>query len=316
MLLFMFACKVDGFLEIIFSCTFISLSVGITLTEFFRKKKFYDTLISNVNELDKAYLVLETLECPNFYEGKLLYQNLYEINKSMNENVHSLKRQVDDFKEYIEMWIHEVKIPISSLMLLSHNHKDKYDKKSIQLMLRIEDYVEQVLYYVRAENVEKDYFIKKTFLSKVVSNVALKNKDDLLENEVEFLTDNLNIYVLSDSKWLEFILNQLINNSIKYRDNSKKSYIKIWAEDSESKTKLYIEDNGLGIDSNDLPRVFDKAFTGANGRIHSQSTGMGLFIVKSLVSKLGHVIEIESKSGEYTKVILSFSKNTFYDVAK
>lgn len=312
----MFACKVDGFLIVIFSSIFIGLSVGITLSEFFRKKKFYDVLISNVDKLDKAYLVLETLECPNFYEGKLLYQTLYEINKSMNENVHSLKRQVADFKEYIEMWIHEVKIPISSLMLLAHNHKDKYDKKSIQIMMRIEDYVEQVLYYVRAENVEKDYFIKKTLLSKVVSNVALKNKDDLLENEIEFLADNLNIYVLSDSKWLEFILNQVINNSIKYKDKGKKSYIKIWAEESESKTKLYIEDNGLGIDSNDLPRVFDKAFTGKNGRMHSKSTGMGLFIVKSLASKLGHVIEIESESGEYTKVVLSFSKNNFYDVVK
>ncbi len=125
------------------------------LIDYFRKAKFYKDLLGNIDNLKKAYLVLETLTKPNFYEGELLYQALYEINKSMAEEVAFLESQTQDFKEYIEMWIHEVKIPISSLILMAHNHSDQFDKKSIEQIRRIEDYVDQVLYYVRSENAEK-----------------------------------------------------------------------------------------------------------------------------------------------------------------
>ena len=285
------------------------------LIDYTRKNKFYKDLLGNIEALDKAYLVLETLSKPNFYEGELLYQALYEINKSMNECVKSLELQTQDFKEYIEMWIHEVKIPISSLVLMAHNHSDKFDKKTIEQIRRIENYVDQVLYYVRSENAEKDYLIKETKLNKVISSVALKNKDDLLENKIDLIVDNLDINVNTDSKWLEFILNQIVNNSIKYH-NKNNSYIKIYTKNNKDIIKLIIEDNGIGIDSSDLPKVFNKTFTGHNGRGPAKSTGMGLFIAKNLCTKLGHKISIESKRNEYTKVIISFYNNNFYKVTK
>lgn len=285
------------------------------LIDYTRKNKFYKDLLGNIEALDKAYLVLETLSKPNFYEGELLYQALYEINKSMNECVKSLELQTQDFKEYIEMWIHEVKIPISSLVLMAHNHSDKFDKKTIEQIRRIENYVDQVLYYVRSENAEKDYLIKETKLNKVISSVALKNKDDLLENKIDLIVDNLDINVNTDSKWLEFILNQIVNNSIKYH-NKNNSYIKIYTKNNKDIIKLIIEDNGIGIDSSDLPKVFNKTFTGHNGRGLAKSTGMGLFIAKNLCTKLGHKISIESKRNEYTKVIISFYNNNFYKVTK
>lgn len=285
------------------------------LIDYTRKNKFYKDLLGNIEALDKAYLVLETLSKPNFYEGELLYQALYEINKSMNECVKSLELQTQDFKEYIEMWIHEVKIPISSLVLMAHNHSDKFDKKTIEQIRRIENYVDQVLYYVRSENAEKDYLIKETKLNKVISSVALKNKDDLLENKIDLIVDNLDINVNTDSKWLEFILNQIVNNSIKYH-NKNNSYIKIYTKNNKDIIKLIIEDNGIGIDSSDLPKVFNKTFTGHNGRGLAKSTGMGLFIAKNLCTKLGHKISIESKRNEYTKVIISFYNNDYYNVTK
>lgn len=287
----------------------------IILIDYTRKNKFYKDLLGNIESLDKAYLVLETLSKPNFYEGELLYQALYEINKSMNECVKNLELQTQDFKEYIEMWIHEVKIPISSLVLMAHNHSDKFDKKTIEQIRRIENYVDQVLYYVRSENAEKDYLIKETKLNKLISSVALKNKDDLLENKIDLIVDNIDINVNTDSKWLEFILNQIVNNSIKYHSNNN-SYIKIYTETNKDIINLIIEDNGIGIDSNDLPSVFNKTFTGHNGRGLAKSTGMGLFIAKNLCNKLGHKIYVESKRNEYTKVIISISNNTFYKVAK
>lgn len=314
-LLLFSAFKVDKSLTYSITSILLVSYITIILIDYFRKSKFYKDLLGNIESLDKAYLILETLSKPNFYEGELLYQALYEINKSMNEYVKSLELQTQDFKEYIEMWIHEVKIPISSLVLMAHNHSDKFDKKTIEQIRRIENYVDQVLYYVRSENAEKDYLIKETKLNKLISSVALKNKDDLLENKIDLIVDNIDINVNTDSKWLEFILNQIVNNSIKYHSNNN-SYIKIYTETNKDIINLIIEDNGIGIDSNDLPSVFNKTFTGHNGRGLAKSTGMGLFIAKNLCNKLGHKIYVESKRNEYTKVIISISNNTFYKVVK
>lgn len=310
------AFKIDKSVIIAVISILLALFITICLTEYFRKKRFYTELLSNTELLDKSYLVLETLIKPEFYEGKLVYQALYEINKSMAENVRSIETQWQDFKEYIEMWIHEVKIPLASLVLISNNHKNKFDKKTKVQLKRLEDYVDQVLYYVRSENASKDYLIKETNLSKIIKNVGIRNMDDLLENKIDYNVTNCNITVLTDSKWLEFILNQIINNSIKYKRNIKNSYIKINALEEDNKIIITIEDNGIGIKASDLKQVFEKSFTGENGRASSRSTGMGLFIAKNMCEKLGHTLEIESVYNKYTKVYITISKVKYYDVLK
>ena len=315
-LLVLLAYKSDKAIVIAITIILLVTYILLFLTDFFRKQKFYTDLLTNIDNLDKAYLVLETLNRPEFYEGELLCQALYEIEKSMNENVRIEKEQLLDNKEYIEMWIHEVKRPLASLVLTLNNQKNILDRKTKNILKRLEDYVDQVLYYVRSENAEKDYFIKEVDLSKVIKNVGIKNMDDLLDNKVEFIVDKTNYKVFTDSKWLEFILNQIINNSIKYKRNIDNSYINIYVKDNHDNTVLIIEDNGIGIKSSDIRQVFDKTFTGTNGREKTTSTGMGLYIAKNLCKKLGHKIEIESKENEYTRVFITFAKNKFYDVLK
>ncbi len=315
-LLIFWAFKVDKSVIISSSFLYIICFLLILLIPYFRKRKFYTDLLENIRVLDKSYLVLETLMKPEFYEGELLYQALYEINKSMNENVRLIEEHLQDFKEYIEMWIHEVKIPLSTLVLMSNNHKEQFDKKTKLQLKRLENYVDQVLYYARSENAEKDYLIKEIDLSKVIKNVGLKNMDELLENKIDYIVGNVKYKVLTDSKWLEFILGQIVNNSIKYKRDIDNSYIKISVKDEDNKTILIIEDNGIGIKDSDLKQVFDKSFTGENGRSISKSTGMGLFIAKNMCEKLGHKIDIESKYNEYTKVLIKFAKNKYYDVLK
>ena len=315
-LLVLLAYKSDKAIVIAITIILLVTYILLFLTDFFRKQKFYTDLLTNIDNLDKAYLVLETLNRPEFYEGELLCQALYEIDKSMNENVRIEKEQLLDNKEYIEMWIHEVKRPLASLVLTLNNQKNILDRKTKNILKRLEDYVDQVLYYVRSENAEKDYFIKEVDLSKVIKNVGIKNMDDLLDNKVEFIVDKTNYKVFTDSKWLEFILNQIVNNSIKYKRNIDNSYIKIYVKDNLDTTVLIIEDNGIGIKSSDIRQVFDKTFTGTNGREKTTSTGMGLYIAKNLCKKLGHKIEIESKENEYTRVFITFAKNKFYDVLK
>ena len=284
--------------------------------DFGRRKKFYDKFLNDLDLLDKKYLITEMVEKPNFYEGEILYDALYEIDKSMAEKIKEYSLSIADFKEYIEMWIHEIKLPLASLNLMVHNHKELSDKKIIEQLKRIDDDVEQVLYYVRSENAEKDYLIKEIELNKVISNVAIKNKDILLENNIDFEVEVGNKKVLTDSKWLEFIVNQIVSNSMKYIRNGVEHLIRITAEENNKNIILKIYDNGIGISKADIPKVFDKTFTGNNGRKIETSTGMGLYISKQLCKKLGHKITIDSKEKEYTEVSILFNKDNFLNIAK
>ena len=307
------AFKMPIFVSIICFCIFIICGISIITISYIKKNSFYKNYLSNLEKLSKKYLILETIPEPNTYEEKILVNSLYDINKSMIENINEYQRSTIEFKEFVELWIHEVKIPISSLILKCHNNKEKYDKSFLSLIRRLDNQIDEVLYYVRSENTEKDFAIAEVSLKEVIRNVGLKNKDDLLESNIDFITDLKDLKISTDKKWLEFIINQIINNSIKYKKD-KDSYIKISAFEQSEKKVLEIYDNGIGIPSKDLKRVFEKSFTGSNGREKVKSTGMGLYIVKKLCDKLGHNIKIESKEKDYTKVIIEFGKNEHYKI--
>lgn len=313
-ILLMFTFQVNSFLIIISIIFFLSSFIFLLLYNYFRKKIFYNELINNTKLLDKKYLVLETLSEPSFLEGKILYDSLYQIDKSMNERIKLYEKNLSDFKEYVEMWIHEVKIPLSSLSLMCHNHHNEIDKKYLNQINKLDNYVDQVLYYVRSNDAEKDFLIKKTNLEKVINSVMIKNKDEILLNNITVNVENLNIFVYTDTKWLIFIINQILNNSIKYKKKNGNSVIKIYATEEKDLVNLFIYDNGIGINKSDITRVFDKTFTGENGRKDANSTGMGLYIVKKLIDKLGHKISISSKENEYTEVKITFGKNDLYNI--
>ncbi|WP_298467333.1 ATP-binding protein [uncultured Psychrobacillus sp.] len=308
------AFKSNESLILVFITFQIILVLTLLLIEYSKKNSFYKTIQSKLINLDKKYLVLEMLDKPKTTEEELIYQIFYDINKSYIEELKDYKLSLTNFKEYIELWIHEVKIPISSLVLMTHNSKETLPKKYTTQIDRLDNYIDQVLYYVRSNTSEEDFFIKEVSLQKIITSVALKNKDDLLENNIEFIVKTSNEKVLTDEKWLEFILNQIINNSIKYKRNIKVPKIEIKVEEATQKVILTITDNGIGIPKNDLPKVFNKSFTGTNGRTTTKSTGLGLYIAKNLLKKLGHKIEIESEVNKYTKVTITFSKNNYYKI--
>ena len=286
--------------------------VMLILVNYFRKRSYYNNILGMLDKLDKKYLVLETVLEPTTYEEKIVNNILYDINKSMIENINIQKRSINEFKDYIEMWIHEVKLPIASMVLKCHNHKEVNSNELLSIIRRLDNDIDQILYYMRSEITEKDFIISEVSLKDIVRSVSLKNKDDLLENKIELEVNVDNECVYTDKKWMEFILNQIISNSIKYK-KEKDSFIKITSNVSEDKVNLIVYDNGIGISKGDIKRVFDKSFTGKNGRDKIKSTGMGLYIVKNLCSKLGHNIYIESALDEYTKVIIEFGKNNYYN---
>ena len=310
LILFLIALKLSSSIIIFITVFTIVIFFVILFFDYFRKRNFYNELLDKLNTLDKKYLLIEMVLVPNFLEGKILYDVLDEVNKNEHDLISNLKNKQEDFKEYIELWIHEVKLPLASLTLINRK-----DKNTLRELKRIEDDVEQILYYVRCENANNDYLIKEWNLDTIIKNVALRNKDDLLALGIDFKVDNCNLKVLTDSKWLEFIINQIVSNSIKYKKD-KDSIIEIIGKDFDDYVTITIYDNGKGICKSDLPRVFNKTFTGNNGRtLSSKSTGMGLYLCKELCKSLGHKIEIDSRVNEYTKVIITIYKKDFYNVS-
>ena len=310
LLSFMIGFKIVDEFRWCFTILYSLLFIIIFLYDFFRKYFYYKEILSKLDLLDEKYLICELVSKPNFLDGEILYQMLYEINKSMNENIRDYREKINDFKEYVELWIHEVKIPLSALILYTHNKK--IDKALVKEINRVDNYLEQILYYIRVKNTEADYIIKEVDLNKVIRDVMLKNKDILLERKIEITSDVRDSKVLTDYKWLEFMINQIISNSMKYMRDIENKKIEIKAYKKDNCVVLEILDNGMGIPKSDLSRVFNKTFTGQNGRKVPGSTGMGLYIVSNLYKKLGHKLEIESNEGEYTKVKFIFDDNLFY----
>jgi signal transduction histidine kinase len=229
------AFKLDISVNIITIIILLICGISIVTINYYRKNKFYKLYITNLDKLSKKYLILETIPEPVTYEEKLMVNSLYEINKSMLENLNEYQRSVIEFKEFVEIWIHEVKIPISSMVLKCHNNKEKYDKSFLSLIRRLDNNIDEILYYVRSENTEKDFAINEVDLKEVIRNVGIKNKDDLLENNINFESKVGKTIIHTDKKWLEFIINQIINNSIKYKKD-KDSLISINAKEEKDKT--------------------------------------------------------------------------------
>lgn len=288
----------------------LSLLISM-LIEYYSKKSYYNNLLEKLDELDQKYLLSEVISKANFQDGNLFKELLEETGKSMLENVNKYKYAQEDYKEYIELWIHEIKTPISASKLIIENNKNEITKNIEEELDKIENYTEQALYYARSNTVEKDYIITKTNLKDIVNMSIIKNKTTILNNKFELNIHDLEKQVYTDSKWVVFILNQVIQNSIKYSKNENQS-IEIYAEEQKEKVTLYIKDNGLGIKKSELSRVFEKGFTGENGRIiGKKSTGIGLYLCKKLCDKLQLAININAEQNVGTEVTIVFPKGSF-----
>lgn len=285
--------------------------IGIVI-EYLSKRKFYENVFHTLDELDEKYLINELIKTPNFIEGKLLRNVLEQTNKAMLEKVNQYKYLQEDYKEYIELWIHEIKTPIAASKMVIENNKNAITKSINEELDKIEDYTEQALFYARSNTVEKDYYIKKSNLREIVNECVKKNKNILIQEKISINIHDLDVSVNTDSKWIVFILNQLIQNSVKYRKEESHSEIEMYAKSGKENVILQIKDNGIGIKKGEITRVFEKGFTGTNGRLsNKKSTGIGLYLCKKLCDKLGVAIELNSIQGKGTEVRLVFPQGSY-----
>lgn len=216
--------------------------------------------------------------------------------KSRSETEH--QRRIKEINDYYNVWVHQIKTPISAMSLLLDNTNSHDAQIGLQLF-NIEQYVDMALNYLRSSAESTDYLIKRCSLEKIVKNAVHKFSPMFIQKHIALELMPIDLCVYTDEKWLEFVIGQLLSNSLKYTDSGK---IRIYCETD----RLIIEDTGIGIAAADLPRVFENGYTGYNGRQHRKSTGIGLYLCKRVLSKLSHDIKIESKQGAGTRVTVIF----------
>ena len=307
-LLFMSAMRCKTELIIIVSVLFWSQSFAIMMVKYMRRRSFYVSLYEIMDELDQKYLVSEIMEEPQFMDGAVLYDVLRQSDKSMLEHVNDYRKREENYRDYIEMWVHEIKTPLAALKLMMSNHENELTQDLAQEVDKVEDFVEQALYYARSTTLEKDYLIKEMPLQPTVNKVIRKHAKQFIYRKIKLDAQNLDETVYCDAKWLEFILNQILTNALKYSEDQ--SCIHITTQKGKESVTLSIQDEGIGIALSDLPRIFDKGFTGKNGRINEKATGMGLYLCKLLCDKLNLDLRASSIEGVGTTIHITFPIST------
>ena len=272
---------------------FIGLWLSVSYYLDLRKVKKLEKLI---NQMPDKYLLGEVLPPPTDVLERQYYRIMKEMSRSAVGVAEGAIREKDEYCDYVESWIHEIKTPLTACSLILANGGD--GRKLKTELKRADNLTENILYYARMRSAEKDTQIKKVRVSGVIDEAIKSQMELLIAAKISVETDG-DFEVYTDSKALCFILKQLLINCAKYCPGCT---IKITAENG----KITVYDNGIGIPSHEVKRGTERGFTGTNGRKTSGSTGMGLYIVSQLCEKLDIELEIQSVSGSYTKIDLSF----------
>ena len=269
-----------------------SFSDFVNYRESYKKLIFLEkNILNDLEDLPKS------LDIRIDYYHKIIEKLYEELEKLTQEN----RQKNTDMVDYYSMWVHQIKTPIAAMNFLLDN--EEVDRKILQQELfKIERYVEMVLTYIRLDSISSDYVITKINLDEVVKDSVKKYATIFINKKIKLNYVSHETMVISDKKWLSFAFEQILGNSVKY--SSSGGEITIETCDN----KLVIEDNGMGIKEEDLPRIFEKGFTGFNGRYEKKSSGLGLYLCKKTLDKLGHHIEISSKVGEGTRIEITFPK--------
>ncbi|MFP4015415.1 MAG: sensor histidine kinase [Halanaerobiales bacterium] len=285
------------------------------ITGYLYYKRYYKALEKIIKDID--YDVVYNLPEPLSRQQGLYNQVLNKLYREQKEIIEKQNLEKRENKDFVSSWFHQIKTPIAVSRLIVEE-KDNYSKEEIirnisEEIDKIESQVEQALYYSKIDVFEKDYFIQEVNLDEIVSGVIRKHARSFISKKIVLDKQDLNIMVNTDKKWLSFIIDQILSNSLKYTEIRDK--ISIRGEAHKNRKVLYIRDSGMGIKEEDLSRVFDKGFTGYIGRREEKSTGIGLYLASKLVTRLGHEINISSQYGEYTEVKLVFPKlSNIYDL--
>lgn len=311
-------------------CGMVALAfVTALLVAYARGRSWWAGLADLSCEADNPRLVSQMAEEPVLPEQRLAADVLDQVTRSANDEVAEYRRQMREYREYVETWVHEAKSPLAAANLMLDNLAA--DPRSLaddpvrlealgDELHRVGGYIEQALFFARSESLERDYVIRRHRLRDVVGAALRESSRELIAAHVApRLGEGLDLEVLTDEKWLAFVIGQLLQNTVRYvrPDAEGGAFVSFSAMlldegRADERVRLVVADNGCGTSAADLPRVFERGFTGDNGRTHKQSTGLGLWLVARLCDKMGVAVSAESEAGRSFSVVLEFPSNKMH----
>ena len=276
--------------------------------EYARDATFWRTLSESADSLEKSAYFIDLVEDPRTLKGKIAYSMAFAIANADAEELSALHQTLRANSEYIELWVHEAKTPLAAAKLVTKRMQGKDALILRRELERMGDLVEQALFSARMDTLDRDYLIREVNLADIAKEACKSHMHYLtsLDIALDFRIDP-DLKVFADKIWLEFIITQIIINAAKY-DAKTITFTATppTQESSQASTVLEIRDNGCGIPAGDVPRVFDRGFTGEVGRAHGSATGMGLYLVACMCTSMGLSLMLASEEGVGTRVQIGF----------
>ena len=281
----------------------LCLYLFIILIYFFKDYRKYKNHHRNLEYLKENLDFLDDFPQDIYLEEKTYQEIIQQLHKKAFQLSKDNQQKYNEMIDYYTKWVHQIKTPIAGLKLIIQN--DYPDEKMLVELLKIEQYVNMALQYVRLDHIHHDLSFQKVSLDDLVSQEIKKQSLFFFQKNLKVDYQIQDQQILTDEKWSSFVIEQVLSNALKY---TKEGSITFY-NDHE---KLYIKDSGIGIKESDLPRVFERGFTGFQGRNDKKASGLGLYLCKNIFDQLGHLISIESKIGQGTTVCLDFSKKEIF----
>lgn len=243
---------------------------------------------------------------PDSYPERLYREITNVIEMEEKEALSEYDEKKRDMADYYMMWTHQIKTPIAALRLLLQGEKQRLEE-----LFKIEQYAEMALHYARLDSISADLLFQTQDVAAILRAAVRKYSILFIGSGLDFRLEEFSAHAVTDEKWLSFVFEQILSNALKYTSDGA---IQIYGLDrqgektSEEAAFVVIEDSGIGIREEDLPRIFERGFTGHNGRLDKRSTGIGLYLCRQILDRLAHTIRVESRMGEGTKVIVGFGR--------
>ena len=303
--LFLFATGTQPGVLVILLIVFLLVFLTVNMFDFFQQRARLLELKSILDGLDRKYLFTECVPQPKGLFERRLFDLTRLAGRDMTGAVSDAKASQREYREYVERWVHEIKAPLTAARLICRELDGDTRRKLTAELSQIEAHVERALFYARAENPEQDCLFRQIELEKIAVQAIENHRSLLIQNGIRVELENMNCAVYTDEKWAVFILGQLLQNAARYR--GPEPAVILSAKPLGRQTQLIVHDNGIGIPAHELPRVFERGFTGSNGRIRGGSTGIGLYLCRKLAVFLELELRMDSQEGAGTTVTLTFS---------
>ena len=302
--LFLFATGTQPGVLVILLIVFLLVFLTVNMFDFFQQRARLLELKSILDGLDRKYLFTECVPQPKGLFERRLFDLTRLAGRDMTGAVSDAQASQREYREYVERWVHEIKAPLPAARLICRELDGDTRRKLTAELSQIEAHVERALFYARAENPEQDCLFRQIELEKIAAQAIENHRSLLIQNGIRVEMENMNCAVYTDEKWAVFILGQLLQNAARYR--GPEPVITLSAKPLGRQTQLIVHDNGIGIPAHELPRVFERGFTGSNGRIRGGSTGIGLYLCRKLAVFLELELHMDSQEGAGTTVMLTF----------